>query len=82
MARTRSGRGGQGGRGGREGRGGRGDIPIPPVQEVEPVDQEEVMQEEVPVVQEANVAPNPTPVVAVPVLPNDARNQVPAILSC
>ena len=76
MARTRSGRGGQGGRGGR---GGRGDIPIPLVQEVEP---EEVMQEEVPVVQEANVAPNPTPVVAVSVLPNDAINQVPVILNC
>ena len=68
MARTRS------------GRGGRGDIPIPPVQEMEPVEQE-VMQEEVPVMQEANVVQIPTPVVAVPVLPNDARNQVPVILS-
>ena len=73
MARTRSGRGGQGGRGGRGRRGGRGDIPIPQVQEVEPIEQE-VMQEEVPVMQQANVTQLPTPVVAVPVLPNDTRN--------
>ena len=78
MARTRSGHGGQGRRGGRGGRGGRGDIPIPLVQEVEPIEQEEmqVNQEE-----GANVAQIPTPVVAAPVLPNDARNQVPIISS-
>ena len=74
MARTRSGRGGRGGRGGRD------DPPNPQVQEVDSVVQEEVqdVQEEVPVVQGANVAQVPTPVVVAPVLPNEARNQVPA----
>ena len=73
MARTRSGRGGRGGRGGRD------DPPNPQVQEVDPVVQEEEqdVQEEVLVVQGANVAQVPTPVVVAPVLPNEARNQVP-----
>ena len=76
MARTRSGRSG-----GRAGRGGRDDPPNPQVQEFDPVVQEEAqdVQEEVPVVQGANVAQVPNPVVVVaPVLPNEARNQVPA----
>ena len=77
MASTRSGRGGRGGRGARD------DTPNPQVQDGE---QEEVQvnQEEVPIVQgaEANVAEAPTPVVVAPVLPNEARNQVPVISSC
>ena len=55
MARTRNGRGG-----GRGGRGARDDTPHPQVQDVE---QEEVQvnQEEVPIMQGANVAQAPPP---------------------
>ena len=49
------------------------------MQEVDPVVQEEVqdIQEEVPVMQGANVAQVPIIVVVAPVLSNEARNQVP-----
>ena len=80
MVRTRSGRGGRGGR------GAQGGIPIPQVQEVEPMVQEEVQNnpEDVPIIQEAetNVAEAPTPTMIAQVQPNEARNQVPAIFNC
>ena len=71
---------------GRGGRGARHDTPNPQVQDIDPVEQEEVQvnQDEFPIMQGAgaNVAEAPTPVVVAPVLPNEARNQVPVISSC
>ena len=75
LVRTRSGRGGRGGLGARH--------DVPNQEQINEPEQEEA-QVEVPIMQEAvaNVAEAPAPVMVAPVLPNQARNQVPAILSC
>ena len=70
MARTRSGRVGRGGRGDRDDVSNQEQIN-------EPVQEED--QVEVPIMQEqvANVVEGPSPEMVAPILPKQARNQVP-----